>query len=908
MKYIPSVLCLHFLGLSFAMAADIPLPEIPKSAPTIFLLPSSEEKTTTPPTFVQGTVFFGDLLENNAEEIRVTPDGMLVLRIAGYQEGHATLSWEWPERTTPAGLYQLWTLYSQGGSDRQEFVVSAGPTGSQMEKRLVFSQSARSWEMVWRKAKEELLLLPNDQILTIQITGKATQQKQFAGFLLVRVGDLPPGLSEKGARAAEAVKPKSLVGNAPVEWLTVGTWAGPAGLSLWGLDYESKVHPFPGAREPIRWFDHGEMGNWKESKPDANGRVIIQKLLSSFTWAKGAGYAHVYLYSPKAARVTLHLGYTGTELQGWLNGRALDWLSDPSSAVFRIAEAEQKEETVIDRNDQGGLMEVKVHSGATSQAVELDLTEGWNRLLIKPITRQVEGDEFAFGARFTSEEKGVLEGMKTSLWNPWPCRVSRAVASRFVPSVRTNAPFNLVHERESLSIDVQIGDLDKLANLHRPLAEPLSEKFQLELVVTDYDGKEIARQSQPFRLPGSVTFDLGKAPARGYYATHLRLLDEDGNSVTEYPSDGFSVIGGVAAQEARKHEKKMAVTYYFMSGKHKTLFFPYMKRIGIFRNIGGTNARDKEFYRYAADEGILLSADMWSHRDGEYIRSYVEETAPYVDSFKAFNEIDIHRDVRGTPEAWVKKAKQEYEIIKQINPKAVMAGGSLIRPASDDWFKECLKLGLANYHDVWDVHCYPQKPPVLGGSMSNSPNETELGVQKTYKDLGLENDKPFWIGETGARCSHGFDARRWQAEMVAKMTACTLSRKDFQRIGFLVPWWYSRERGSLGDIEAGHMPAEAAYYTASALIDGFPYELVKATSSVQIARFGPTLMAWYTEGPSRSLKLYPVGPGPFVQVDVVGRVKDITADKSGAVEVTVGESPIYVLSRANYDQLTAFEK
>ena len=144
--------------------------------------------------------------------------------------------------------------------------------------------------------------------------------------------------------------------------------------------------------------------------------------------------------------------------------------------------------------------------------------------------------------------------------------------------------------------------------------------------------------------------------------------------------------------------------------------------------------------------------------------------------------------------------------------------------------------------------------------------------------------------------------------MVAKMTACTLSRKDFQRIGFLVPWWYSRERGSLGDIEAGHMPAEAAYYTASALIDGFPYELVKATSSVQIARFGPTLMAWYTEGPSRSLKLYPVGPGPFVQVDVVGRVKDITADKSGAVEVTVGESPIYVLSRANYDQLTAFEK
>ncbi|RRK01714.1 hypothetical protein Ga0100230_000020 [Opitutaceae bacterium TAV3] len=894
-------------------------PSIPKNAPAIFLVAAPKERTTAPPAFEHGPVFFGTLSNHDSEEIRITPDGMLVLRASGHRNSAATLRWEWPESTAPSGRYTLWTRFTQGGKNTQTFTVSAGTSGSHMEERLQFKQSSNSWDMVWRKTNDELLLFPSDRTFSIKTTGTATQQKQFSGFLLVKTGELPAGLSEDDALAAEQTKPEPLINAAPARWLTVGTWAGPAGLSLWGLDYEPEVRPFPGAQEPVLKFDNGRMAQWTESAPDSRGRVVIEKPGHSTLWAKGSGYAHVYLHAPKAGRVTLHFGHTGAEVQGWLNGHALDWRRDVSPSAFKMTEPSPPSPATgqTDLNDQGGVMIVQDAQGARAHAAQLGLTAGWNRLLLKPVIRHGKEDTFAFGARLTASDAGLLKEIKTSLWNPEPSRVARAIASRYVPSVRTNAPFNLAYAGEPLSLEVDLESIDKLASMQRPLRRPLAEPLTLHLSVTDYDGREILRRATPFRLPGRATFDLGSAPARGYYATHLRLLDSAGNHVVTYPVDGFSVIGGATAQQARKHDKKMAVTYYFMAGRdlHRTLYFPYMKRIGILRNIGGHNTRNESFYKTAAAEGLLVSADMWTHRNPEYIRAYIEETAPYVDSFKSYNEVDIHRDQRGTPASWVAKARQEYEIIKQTKPGALMIGASLVRPASDSWFEECLKLGLADWHDVWDVHCYPQKAPVLEGNMSNSPNETDLGVLKVYSRLGWKNPKPFWIGETGARSSHGRDARRWQAQMVAKMTACALSREDYQRIGFLVPWWYARERGKhlVGDIEAGHMPAEAAYYTASALIDGFgdaAYKRLALGDDVQAAHFGPTIMAWTTDERSREITLRPETSPPFVQVDVVGRVRELTAsgDGDGSVRVTINGSPVYVLAKADYARLTAFDR
>jgi hypothetical protein len=169
--------------------------------------------------------------------------------------------------------------------------------------------------------------------------------------------------------------------------------------------------------------------------------------------------------------------------------------------------------------------------------------------------------------------------------------------------------------------------------------------------------------------------------------------------------------------------------------------------------------------------------------------------------------------------------------------------------------------------------------------MSNSPNETELGVEACYQRLGRSNDKPFWIGETGARCSHGQDARRWQADTVAKMIACALSREDFHTIGFLWPWTFPHSgthagpRANASDIPTAHMPAEAAYYTAGALIDGFDYTRLELGPDIQAARFGMTVMLWST-GQAREVGLPLENDGPWVVVDVVGRARNLPVDEN----------------------------
>lgn len=738
------------------------------------------------------------------------------------------------------------------------------------------------------------------------------QNPQGASVLPLASLSAPAAISGDAPSALHAPPGDSLGGPAsdtPAQWLTLGTWAGPAGLSLWGLDYEAQVHPISGAPQVVTYWDSSWHARWeaRRSSPGTAHRVLLETLVRDYAWAKGVAYAHLYLHTDTPADITLHLSQTGSEISGWLNGRSLDWQRDAS--VASAPANDEIEET--DRNDQGGVVVIRRMRGDTAFASTLKLNAGWNRLLVKLVMRQRKGEDFAFTARF-SGPRSTLAGIRTTLDDPAPTLISRTVASRFVPRVYTNAPFNLVSAGSPLVFDVDIASSDLLGQTTAPFRQ--QPAGQLELAITDYDGKEILRKTRPFTLPGRAAFDLGPAPACGYYATHLRLLDAAGNLVNVYPSDGFSVIGGTAAQRERKDAKKMSVTYYFMAGqeRYRTLFFPYMERIGILRNIGGHNARALDFYREARERGVEVIADTWTHRDPDYLRAYVEETTPLVTTWKAFNEVDIHPAQRGTPAAWVAKAKQDYEIIKRQNPSALMIGASLVRPASDSWFEECLKLGIANYHDVWDVHCYPQKPPVLGGTMSNSPNETELGVLKVYEKLGMKNTKPFWIGETGARSGHGHDARRWQAAMIARMAACVLSRDDFQRVGFLVPWRYSRgeNRYYIADIEAGHMPAEAAYYTVSALVDGFPYKRIATDNRIQAARFGPTVMAWTTDTVRPvTLKYHPEGKGPFVLVDVVGRVTDLAPDafaSDGMLALTLTDSPVYLLSRADYERLTRF--
>ncbi|MGB8353778.1 MAG: hypothetical protein WCD79_07830 [Chthoniobacteraceae bacterium] len=694
-------------------------------------------------------------------------------------------------------------------------------------------------------------------------------------------------------------------------WLVSRVFGGVGGFNLYGIDADACLKPDTG--DPYIWtnFDRTAPARWEVRKPGTDGAIDLEDNLQDYSWSRGTGYASLYYRCDGDKPVVLHLTHNGIDSSLRCDGEPVSLSNDPNPPR-PPAETKADVQPVTSVTDQGNTLQVIPRKKQGPRLASLPTGPGWHHLLLRLTGQESKGASMIFSTVFSGPEGQPIPGFQTSVNDPEMNAKFHAFAAALTPLVKTDAPFNMVHPGQPLKLIITLAPVAPKIQADSPspafTGPPRHFSAVLRILITDYDGKEVGRFQTASTFPDTVLVDLGVAPATGYYGIHLSLATSEGTPIIAYPPDGFSVIGGTAAQIARKEVKKMAVTYYFMAGedRYKTLFFPYMRRIGIFRNVGGTNGRDTVFYKEAHDQGLYMAADFWNHNNADYVEGYIRETVPFVDTYKSFNEIDISPREKKTADYWVNREKQEYIIAKKYAPNATVLGGSLVRVGNDPWFIECLKLGLDKYQDAWDVHAYPKSPPQLEGSISNAPNESELGLEKALATAGLKNTKPFWLGETGARCSHDPDSRRWQAEMVTKMTAWALSRSDFHVIGFLIPWVYSRENGSLGDIEAGHMPAEAAYYTASALIDGFPYKRLDLGSKIQAAQFGETVLVWSTQD-SQPVNIPLSGSGAWVRVDVVGRVSPLSpGDYLKTASIVAGKSPVYLLPRATYERLTAF--
>ncbi len=724
--------------------------------------------------------------------------------------------------------------------------------------------------------------------------------------------------------AQKLESPRPLVAGRPAEWLVTGVWAGPGGLSLWGGDTEAQLRPNSGQPNLLLRFDSYLSSVWRPAPVGPEGRCVLEASTGNYVWPKGCAYAHLYLRAERELKARLAIKQSGVALQGWLDGEPIAW--DQAAG----AEAETASEGVT---DQGAKFLVRKLTGGRVSQAGLTLAAGWHRLLLKPIMQHVAGETFAFDAAFLDSAGQPLNGLQYQLPDPQADAAVQAVLGRLTPRVGVDAPANLADLATPIKLKIDSTFQCPRGKDRRDQAEPGDELPELiapvyplagtwEVRVTDYAGQEVARQELATVLPGVAEWDLGRTLPAGYYAIGLSFKTERGDLGRVFYPDGFSVIGGAASQRERQEHKKMGGVYYFLTDSSQSghlAAFPWMQRTGILLNVGSNHGIHLDLFEEAAQMGLTLVGDFWDFHSTEteaYKREMAAKEAPFTKYFKSFNEIDIHHK-RPEPAQWVERTRWEYEAVKAARPDGVYIGGSLVRVTAngDHWFEECLKLGLDRYQDYWDVHAYPQIAPTLDGSVSNSPNETELAVEVAYARLGRLNTKPFWLGETGARASHGRDARRWQAETVAKMAAWANARSDFAVIGFLIPWSYARQatlntpQGGLtpihNDIEVAHYPAEAALYTASALIDGFPYRRVDSRAkNVQAACFGETLMAWTTEGQAKlAIRLT---PGlAYVGVDVVGRVEELPVAADGSAELTLTTSPIYVLERARYERLTA---
>ncbi|MFA5018611.1 MAG: hypothetical protein WC504_13750, partial [Methylobacter sp.] len=133
------------------------------------------------------------------------------------------------------------------------------------------------------------------------------------------------------------------------------------------------------------------------------------------------------------------------------------------------------------------------------------------------------------------------------------------------------------------------------------------------------------------------------------------------------------------------------------------------------------------------------------------------------------------------------------------------------------------------------------------------------------------------------------------------------SRSDYLGIAFCIGHEYDLAYGRIWDYSMGHKPGEAALYTASALIDGLPYKAFDTKdANIQAAYFGETLMIWRTDETVGNWRQQLVPGKSWVLVDVVGHVQELTVDASGHADIPTSGSPVYVLSRSEYERLTRY--
>lgn len=755
------------------------------------------------------------------------------------------------------------------------------------------------------------------------VLGVLSQPKDEAAVLKFIADPVNAGAPLKPAAIAVDA-PKPLNAGVPAAWLVGGLHDGLAGEAALGLDGESVLRPNPDQPYLSLQMMGAEIKTWKAAPTQADSTVDIEAHTShSYGWSRGSGYAQLYLHVDQATSALLHLRQSGIKTAAWLDGHFVSLVDDPKPPAGLVASTLQQAKNLLQGLTTEGLVATAIAEKPESpQLAALRLSPGWHSLLIKLSMQHGQGQRFYFSGTFSDDSGKPLAGVNTQLTDPGVDLALNKIAARLRPLVFVDAPANLPHVGDSLKlrVDMRWHPLLEETALSAPLLG-FSAKLRLRLV--DYAGHELAVREATGLWPGQVEMDFGKTPAPGFYAVYASLYSPGGQLIMNYPADGFSVLGGNAEQKQRLQQKKLWNNdYYALADGDKSFhqdggYFNWLERMGIFKSYGSYPGFDAQYlskWQQAQQRGLLLFADasgdsVWLNDKPEDGQAFINAASSYSRFFKSSNEIDIRHEAEWQklrePAHWVARAKSEYQQIHRQRGDGHYVGGSLVRPADGDWFKQVLQLGLDQYHDAWDVHAYPQHSPVFGGPIGNGTNEDERGVLAVYASLGRANKLPFWLGETGAKATHGWTGRRWQAEQVAKMIAWTNSRADYLGLAFCIGHEYDLAYGRIWDYSMGHKPGEAALYSASALIDGLTYRAVDShDANIQAAYFGDTLMVWRSDAANSDWRMKLDPSQAWLLVDVVGHAESLSLDADGNATVAISSSPVYVLTQADYRRLT----
>jgi hypothetical protein len=831
-------------------------------------------------------------------------------------------------KAVPAANQRLYVLDGKDGKDEMLFRGLASKAARpRYEKLSVSYLIGPEAEVLARSLNIPALpaaVITDDHYGMLGVLSEPKSEGQVPKFLVDpgKAGTMPVPLSV----SADAAKP--LKTGIPEAWLVGGLQDGLSGVSVFGLDSETVLRPNPGQPYLSLQMIGGEMRAWHVASTQANGVVDIEaKTQHSYGWSRGSGYAQLYLHVDQPTQAQLHLHQSGIRSFGWLDGQPVKLTDDPNPPSRVSSSPGEQVKKLLQGLTTEGLVATALSARPEApQLATLNLPAGWHSLLIKLVMQHDQGQRFYFAGLFTDPAGKPLDSIKTQLTDPGADLALNGIAAKLRPLIFVDAPANLPHPDDPLKLRVDMRWHPILEETGLPVSLPrFPAKLRLRLV--DYSGNEVAVQEISGLFPGEVEADFDKISEPGYYAVYPSLYTPGDKLIMNYPADGFSVVRGNVEQKHRLDKKKLWNNDYYAladgdkSFKQEGGYFAWLERMGIYKSYGSYPGFDPQYrakWEHAKQLGLVLFADSsgdstWLNDNPKDGQNFIDTAAVFTRYFKSTNEIDIRREAEWKklrePAHWVQRAKWEYEQAHKQRSDAHYVGGSLVRPGDKEgagqWFKQVLQIGLDHYQDAWDVHAYPQNAPRFGGPIGNGESEDERGVLATYASLGRNNTLPFWLGETGAKAMHGLTGRRWQAEQVAKMIAWVNSRNNYLGLAFCIGHEYDLAFGRIWDYSMGHKPGEAALYTASALIDGLPYRAFDAKeANIQAAYFGDTFMIWRTDEVAGNWRMQ-LAPGkPWVLVDVVGSVRELPVDTAGNADIPISASPVYVLSRAEYDRLT----
>ncbi|MBU1397248.1 MAG: beta-galactosidase [Gammaproteobacteria bacterium] len=156
---------------------------------------------------------------------------------------------------------------------------------------------------------------------------------------------------------------------------------------------------------------------------------------------------------------------------------------------------------------------------------------------------------------------------------------------------------------------------------------------------------------------------------------------------------------------------------------------------------------DKGIYRPQGDTAEPRRIEDWER----YVRTVANRYKGRIRHFEVWNEVNAGTGFfGGTPHAMFELQKAAYQIVKEVDPDAVLVSPSSVGEAAHQlaWFEDYLALGAADYADVIGYHFYqPRKKP-----------EAIVGlVQKVKAAMARRGAgaKPLWNTESGYRMDLG---------------------------------------------------------------------------------------------------------------------------------------------------------